>query len=78
MEIVRRATEAYNRRDVDGFLEYWSNDAVLDWSNSRGFDARVFRGHDEIRASHAAFPRDLRERSDRNSSMTRWRSTTDS
>jgi ketosteroid isomerase-like protein len=50
LEIVRRATEAYNRRDVDGFLEYWAHDAVLDWSNSRGFDARVFRGHDEIRA----------------------------
>jgi ketosteroid isomerase-like protein len=50
VEIVRRGTDAYNRRDLDGILENWASDAVLDWSNSRGFDAGVFRGHDEIRA----------------------------
>ena len=48
VEIVRRAVDAYNRVDIDGFLEEWAADAVLDWSNSRGFEARVFRGHDEI------------------------------
>jgi ketosteroid isomerase-like protein len=50
VEIVRRATDAFNRRDLDGILENWAPDAVLDWSNSRGFDAGVFRGHGEIRA----------------------------
>ena len=50
VEIVRRSTDAYNRRDLDGILENWASDAVLDWSSSRGFDAGVFRGHDEIRA----------------------------
>jgi ketosteroid isomerase-like protein len=50
VEIVRRGTDAYNRGDLDGILENWAPDAVLDWSNSRGFDAGVFRGHDEIRA----------------------------
>ena len=50
VEIVRRGTDAYNRGDLDGILESWASDAVLDWSNSRGFDAGVFRGHDEIRA----------------------------
>jgi ketosteroid isomerase-like protein len=50
VEIVRRGTDAYNRGDLDGILENWASDAVLDWSNSRGFDAGVFRGHDEIRA----------------------------
>ena len=49
VEIVRRGTDAYNRGDLDGILESWASDAVLDWSNSRGFDAGVFRGH-EIRA----------------------------
>lgn len=49
VEIARRATEAYNRRDLDGVLKFWAPDAVLDWSNSRGFDARVFRGRAEIR-----------------------------
>jgi ketosteroid isomerase-like protein len=30
-------------------LEDWAPDAVVDWSNSRGLEARVYRGHDEIR-----------------------------
>jgi ketosteroid isomerase-like protein len=50
VEIVRRATDAYNRRDVDGLVEHWAPDAVLDWSRSRGPEAGVYRGHDEIRA----------------------------
>jgi ketosteroid isomerase-like protein len=50
VEIVRRSTDAYNRGDLDGILEHWAPDAVLDWSRSRGFDAGVFRGHDAIRA----------------------------
>jgi ketosteroid isomerase-like protein len=50
VELVRRGTDAYNRRDLDGILEDWAPDAVVDWSHSRGFDAGVFRGHDEIRA----------------------------
>ena len=50
VEVVRRSTDAYNRRDLDGVLENWAPDAVVDWSRSRGFDAGVFRGHDEIKA----------------------------
>ena len=50
VEIVRRSADAYNRRDLDGMLEDWAPDAVLDWSNARSFDAGVFRGHGEIRA----------------------------
>jgi ketosteroid isomerase-like protein len=50
LEIVRRATDAYNRGDVDGLLEDWAPDAVLDWSRSRGPDAGVYRGHAEVRA----------------------------
>ena len=50
VEVVRRSTEAYNRRDLDGMLETWAPDAVVDWSRSRGFDAGVFQGHGEIRA----------------------------
>ena len=50
VEIVRRATDAYNRGDLDGILENWAPDAVLDWSNSRGLEAGVYRGHGEIRA----------------------------
>jgi ketosteroid isomerase-like protein len=49
VEFVRRGFAAYNRRDLDGTLENFAPDAVLDWSNSRGFDAGVYRGHREIR-----------------------------
>jgi ketosteroid isomerase-like protein len=50
VELVRRANDAYNRRDLDGMLEIWAPDAVLDWSRSRRLDAGVHRGHLEIRA----------------------------
>ncbi|HEY6652882.1 MAG TPA: nuclear transport factor 2 family protein [Solirubrobacterales bacterium] len=49
VELVRRAIDAYNRRDLDGLFENWAPDAVVDWSNSHGLDARVFRGREEIR-----------------------------
>jgi ketosteroid isomerase-like protein len=50
VERVRRATEAYNRRDLDGIVKNYAPDAVVDWSNSRGVEAGVYRGHSEIRA----------------------------
>ena len=49
-QLIRRATDAYNRRDTDGILEEWAPDAVVDWSNARTFEAGIYRGHDEIRA----------------------------
>ena len=50
VETVRRSLTAYNDGDVEGALEEWAPDAVWDWSNGRAFDARVYRGRDEIRA----------------------------
>jgi ketosteroid isomerase-like protein len=50
VEIVRRSTDALNRRDLDGLVEHWAPDAVVDWSNSRGPEAGIYRGHDDIRA----------------------------
>ena len=50
LSVVRRSTEAYNRGDIDGTLESWAPDAVLDWSNSHGFEAGVIRGRAEIQA----------------------------
>jgi ketosteroid isomerase-like protein len=49
VEIVRRSTDAFNRGDLDGIVENWAPNAVVDWSNSR-FEAGVYRGHGEIRA----------------------------
>ena len=50
LNVVRRSTDAYNRGDIDGTLESWAPDAVLDWSNSHGFEAGVIRGRAEIQA----------------------------
>jgi ketosteroid isomerase-like protein len=50
VEKVRRGFAAYNHGDLEEALGLWAPDAVWDWSNSRGFDAGVFRGRDEIRA----------------------------
>jgi ketosteroid isomerase-like protein len=55
VEIVRRSTDAISRRDVDGWLETWAQNAVVDWSNARSFDAGVYRGHGEIRAFTEGF-----------------------
>jgi ketosteroid isomerase-like protein len=55
VELVRRSTDAISRRDLDGWLETWTQDAVLDWSNARSFDAGVYRGHGEIRAFAEGF-----------------------
>ena len=49
IEFVRQRFAAWSRGDVDAMLEDWAPDAVVDWSNSRGFEARTYRGHDEIR-----------------------------
>jgi ketosteroid isomerase-like protein len=55
VELVRRSTDAISRRDLDGWLETWTQDAVLDWSNARSFDAGVYRGRSEIRAFAEGF-----------------------
>ena len=49
VELVCRSTDAYSRGDLDGTLETWAPDAVLDWSNSRGLEAGVVQGRGEIR-----------------------------
>jgi ketosteroid isomerase-like protein len=50
VEMLHRTAAAFNRGDIEGALKEWAPDAVWDWTNSRGFNARVFRGHDDIRA----------------------------
>jgi ketosteroid isomerase-like protein len=48
VEIIRRSVDAWNRRDLDALVEGWTPDAVMDWSRSRGPEADVYRGHDQI------------------------------
>ncbi len=49
VEIVRRSIAAYNRGDLDGVVESWAPDAVLDWSRSHGIEAGIYRGRAEIK-----------------------------
>jgi ketosteroid isomerase-like protein len=54
VEIVRRANEAANKRDVDGFVASIHPDVEFDWSESRsaagGIVEPVIRGRDQVRA----------------------------
>jgi ketosteroid isomerase-like protein len=48
VEVVRRATDAWNRRDLATWLASLSADAEIDWSRSRGPQKGVYRGHREF------------------------------
>jgi ketosteroid isomerase-like protein len=50
VELVCRSIKAYNHRDIKGMLECFASDVVVDWSNSHGMNAKVLRGHSELRA----------------------------
>jgi ketosteroid isomerase-like protein len=48
IEVVRRAIAAYNRRDFEAIRALNQPDVQLDWSASRGLDARVYQGEEEV------------------------------
>src|SRR5215207_4539313 len=56
VELVRRAIDAYNRRDVDALRALNHPDVEIDWSASIGPEPRIYRGQEEA----ADFVRDLR------------------
>jgi ketosteroid isomerase-like protein len=49
VEVVRRALDAWNRRDLDGALEWMHADGEVDWCESRGPQKGIYRGLLEIR-----------------------------
>jgi taurine dehydrogenase small subunit len=49
VEIVRRYTDAFNRRDLDGILQFYDPEAEVDWSRSSGVEAGIYRGHRAVR-----------------------------
>ena len=55
IEIVRRHNEAWNRRDLTGWLAFFRSDAEIDWSRSRGPLKGVYRGHGEHEVFWDAF-----------------------
>ena len=48
VELVRNAFQAFNRRDVDGFLEGAELDLVTDWSRAVGPERGIFRGREQV------------------------------
>ena len=55
VEIVRRAIEAFNRRDLDARFATAHPDVEVDWSRSRGVEAGIYRGREETRRFWSTF-----------------------
>jgi len=50
VEVVRRGIDAWNRRDLTGWLASFDPEGELDWSRSRGPLKGVYRGHSKREA----------------------------
>jgi len=48
VELVRRSIAAYNRRDFEAMGTMNGRDVELDWSASRGLEAGVYKGWEEV------------------------------
>lgn len=55
IDLVRRAIEAYNRRDFETMEALNHPDMELDWTASRGFQAGVYRGSEEVMGFYRSF-----------------------
>jgi ketosteroid isomerase-like protein len=55
VEVVRAAIDAYNRRDFETMRALNHPDVELDWSRSRGLEAGVFRGNEEVMRYYGRF-----------------------
>ncbi len=49
VEIVRAYVEAFNARDMEALLELCDPEVEVDWSRSRGLEARIYRGREAVR-----------------------------
>ena len=55
IEIVRKAIEAWNRRDAPIARALWHTDAEIDWSRSQGPLKGVYRGRGEVESFRDEF-----------------------
>jgi ketosteroid isomerase-like protein len=55
VEVVRKALAAYNRRDLEALAALNHPDVEVDWSASRGLEAGVYRGWDEVSGFYQRF-----------------------
>jgi ketosteroid isomerase-like protein len=55
VELVRNAIAAYNRRDFEAMRAMNHPDVQVDWSSSRGLEAGVYQGWEEVRRFYKGF-----------------------
>src|SRR5882672_10959078 len=55
VDLVKRSIEAYNRPDFEALREVTHADAQLDWSESRGLEAGIYHGVDEVMGFYENF-----------------------
>ena len=55
VEIVRRAIDAFNQRDLDAALGDVDPEMEVDWSRSRGVEAGIYRGSQAVRSFWSTF-----------------------
>jgi ketosteroid isomerase-like protein len=55
VDVVRRAIDAFNRRDLDGFVRENDCEIVLDWSRSPGPEGGIYHGHEGVRRLLGSF-----------------------
>jgi uncharacterized protein len=55
IELVQRSIAAYNRRDFETMRVMNHPDVELDWSASRGLEAGIYRGVDEVMGFYENF-----------------------
>jgi uncharacterized protein len=48
VEVVRGAIDAYNRRDFEAIRALNHAQVEVDWSASRGLEARIYQGQEEV------------------------------
>jgi ketosteroid isomerase-like protein len=55
VEIVRRVIDAFAHRDLDAAVRYNDSEVEVDFSRSHGFEAGIYRGHQDARAFWSGF-----------------------
>ena len=55
VELVRNAIAAYNQRDFEAMRALNQPDVQVDWSASRGLEAGVYRGWEEVMRLYQSF-----------------------
>jgi ketosteroid isomerase-like protein len=55
VDVVRRAIDAFLRRDLDATVQDADRDVIVDWSRSPGVQAGIYRGIDATRDFWSAF-----------------------